>query len=159
MIRLEKRGAIAVVAQGICQIIADLRMPLATLVVRRATLRWYVGLLREIHKVSLEDEFTDDSEFVYQIGSSSCPPYEVVLEINGKNVKMEIDTGAAVSIISRKTQKDLFPVADIKRASLKLHSVACTAVGADGCAGQVWGVCWQPHPLYGWGQCPMSVGL
>ena len=42
---------------------------------------------------SLEDGTTDDFEALYQIGSSSYSPYEVVREINGKNVKMEIGTG------------------------------------------------------------------
>ena len=71
----------------------------------------------------LEDETADDSEFLYLIGSSSSSPYEVVLEINGKQVKMEIDTGAAVSIISSKTQQALFSTATLSNASLKLRSV------------------------------------
>ena len=77
---------------------------------------------------SFKGETTDDSEFLDQIGLSSSPPYEVVLEMNGKNVKMEIDTKAAVSIISSKTQKALFLVANIAKASLKLHSLTSEPV-------------------------------
>ena len=38
-------------------------------------------------------------------------PYMAVLEINGKPLKMEVDTGAAVTLIFQATQKDLFPQA------------------------------------------------
>lgn len=58
VISFENRGAITVVAWCICQIVTDLRRPPATHVARRATLRWYVGLLREIHKVALEKALT-----------------------------------------------------------------------------------------------------
>ena len=50
------------------------------------------------------------------------------MEINEKNVKMEIDTGAAVSIISSKTQQALFPDALVSEASLKLRSVTSEPV-------------------------------
>ena len=77
---------------------------------------------------SFKGETTDDSKFFDQIGSSSSPPYEVVLEINGKNVKMEIDTKAAVSFISSKTQRALFLAANTGKASLKLLSVTSEPV-------------------------------
>ena len=71
-----------------------------------------------------EPGIAEHSDVLNQIGSSTAsPPYEVVMEINGKNVKMEIDTGAAVSIISSKTQQALFPDATMSTASLTLRSV------------------------------------
>ena len=43
-------------------------------------------------------------------------------------MKMKIDTGAAVSIISRKTKQALFPAAIISKALLKLSSVTLEPV-------------------------------
>ena len=76
-----------------------------------------------------EPGIAEHSDVRNQIGSSTAsPPYEVVMEINGKNVKMEIDTGAAVSIISSKTQQALFPDATMSTASLTLRSVTSELV-------------------------------
>ena len=76
-----------------------------------------------------EPGIAEHSDVLNQIGSSTAsPPYEVVMEINGKNVKMEIDTGAAVSIISSKTQQALFPDVTMSTASLILRSVTSEPV-------------------------------
>lgn len=48
--------------------------------------------------------------------STASTPYEVVMEINGQNVQMKIDTGAAVSIFSSKLQQALLPIATISEA-------------------------------------------
>ena len=89
---------------------------------------------RNVHYVdtqhSLEDKITDDCELLYQIGSSSFSLYEVVLEINGKTVKMVTDTGAAVSIILSKTQQAHFLAASISKATLMLHSVTVSSMAS-----------------------------
>ena len=48
---------------------------------------------------------------VHTLGPGKVKPFKVVLQLDGKPVTMEIDTGATVSVISEKTQKSLFPSA------------------------------------------------
>ena len=43
------------------------------------------------------------------VGNSSVGPVYVQVEINSKPLKMEVDTGAALSIILEKTMKAVFP--------------------------------------------------
>ena len=59
---------------------------------------------------------------VNKLGCPSPSPYRVTLEINGKPLEMEIDTGATVSIISEITKKALFPKAKLNQTSLALHT-------------------------------------
>lgn len=54
-------------------------------------------------------EDNDEIALICRAGSHTSPPYEVVVALNGKPVTMEIDTGVAISIISNKTKKALFP--------------------------------------------------
>ena len=44
------------------------------------------------------------------------------LHINGIHLKMEVDTGVEVSIISDQTQKKFFPKALLQRTSIKLRT-------------------------------------
>ena len=46
---------------------------------------------------------------IYHVASPSPHPYKVTLELNGKPLEMEIDTGAAVSIFSEKRPCSLQP--------------------------------------------------
>ena len=59
---------------------------------------------------------------VYTLGAGKIKPYTVVMELNGQPVSLEIDTGAAVSIISEKAQKKLFPTAALDRADVRLST-------------------------------------
>ena len=52
-----------------------------------------------------EDAEEDEDGLIYYIGSLDNRPYEVQVEVNGKSLQMEIDTGAGVSLISQATQK------------------------------------------------------
>ena len=49
-------------------------------------------------------------------------PYKVTLQLNGLSVEMEIDTGAALSIISEATQKPVFPKAHLSKSSVALQT-------------------------------------
>ena len=53
---------------------------------------------------------------------NSTHPITVDIEINGQVFNMEIDTGAAVSIISKATYQKLFSEVPIKSASLCLRT-------------------------------------
>ena len=67
-----------------------------------------------------EDELEDS--MVYKIKDSEARPITVHLHINGIHLKMEVDTGAAVSTISEQTQKNFFPNALLQRTSIKLRT-------------------------------------
>ena len=58
---------------------------------------------------------TDSEEeyFIDRLGSDSTRPIIIELNIAGRNHQMELDTGAAFSIISERTEKAQF--ADVKR--------------------------------------------
>ena len=57
----------------------------------------------------------DDSELLLcNVSSQSSPPVLIDLQLNGKNVVMELDTGAAMSLISQSTYDKFF-------SNVKLH--------------------------------------
>ena len=55
-----------------------------------------------------------------RVGGKSVQPILVELTINGEKTQMELDTGAAVSIISTETQCKLFPHEQLTDSSLIL---------------------------------------
>ena len=57
---------------------------------------------------------------VLRVGGKSVRPIMVEITINGKKTQMELDTGAAVSIISTKTKAKLFPEEPLVDSSLVL---------------------------------------
>ena len=67
------------------------------------------------------DDPPDDS-LVCQINGDSSRTMNVQLQINGIPLFMEIDTGAAVSIISEQTQRNLFPTATFQPTRIKLRT-------------------------------------
>ena len=61
-----------------------------------------------------ESDSTDDAledHMVCKIKDSEARPITVQLHVNGIRLTMEVDTGAAASIISEQTQKKSFPKA------------------------------------------------
>jgi len=64
--------------------------------------------------------FPDDA--ILKVQGHSTRPITVTLELNGKSVVMEVDTGAAVSLMSEATQKKVFPDAQLQKTSVKLHT-------------------------------------
>ena len=63
-----------------------------------------------------------EEDLIFQVGSTNNYPYEVVLEVDGKRLRMEIDTGASVSLISQATQKSLYPGATLSKPKLRLST-------------------------------------
>ena len=55
------------------------------------------------------DGSSSDEYPIFKLGECSSKPLEVPPIINGKRLTMELGTGAAVSIISEATRKELFP--------------------------------------------------
>jgi len=59
-----------------------------------------------IHEEAGDEEF---EELPLLKGGKARQPIVVIMIINGQKVPMEVDTGAAVSVISSATKKQLFP--------------------------------------------------
>ena len=76
---------------------------------------------RNTNRVQDDDPTADTGEssgedyHLHKMGTQSSPPVEVDVVVNGTSLTMEVDTGAAVSIISEKTRRALLP-------HLKLHA-------------------------------------
>ena len=72
------------------------------------------------------DDGESDSELpMLQIGDHRTHPITVDVLINGRELSMELDTGAAISIISEETQKRVLPDAVLNKSSVAL----CTYTG------------------------------
>ena len=71
------------------------------------------------------DSETDPICVVYQVGDNSTDSWKVDVEIDGKPLRMEVDTGAKVSLVSEKTYRSLFGDAPLQKASTNL----CTYSG------------------------------
>ena len=65
----------------------------------------YVGM----SAATVDAEDSGNEEFhLYTIGTKPTCPINVKLQVDGRRLVMEVDTGAAVSIISEGTRKKLF---------------------------------------------------
>ena len=71
-------------------------------------------------------------EVIWRIGAKPSHPYRVVVQINNQPLSMEIDTGAAVSVISKQTQERLFPNAHLDKSPLKLSTYTAEAIPVVG---------------------------
>ena len=69
------------------------------------------------------DESSEDSDLpLLHVEDRSNHPITVEIEVNNRKLLMEVDTGAAVSIISEETQKKLFPGATLEKSSIGLRT-------------------------------------
>ena len=71
---------------------------------------------------SSDAESSGDEYHLHKLGERSSDPIEVQVMANGKEMTMELDTGAAVSIISDCTRKALFPHQKVHKSSLILKT-------------------------------------
>ena len=69
-------------------------------------------------------EDPDENLGVCVVGESANHPIQVELQLDGKPVTMEADTGAAVSLISEWTLKQVLPKAAIHNTTVALHNFA-----------------------------------
>ena len=83
---------------------------------------------------STRDDEGANFEQTFQIAhiTESSHPYKTDIEINGKRVITEIDTGASVSIISVRQQTRIFPDAVIKKSPLQLQTYTGEAISVVG---------------------------
>jgi len=70
----------------------------------------------------VQEDTTDEILILYQDKASCDRPLEVDLTLEGKPLRMEVDTGAAVSLVSEKTYRSLFPKAPLQPSTTKLRT-------------------------------------
>ena len=64
----------------------------------------------------------EHSHVLYAVRIESGQPLEVDLTIEGKPLRMEVDTGAAVSLVSEKTHKSMFAESTLQHSSAQLRT-------------------------------------
>ena len=86
------------------------------------------GSNRRTHQVQEDPvesgtEASSDEEYrLHKLTERSSDPITVTVTIDGKQLPMELDTGAAVSIISDKTRRSLFPDLELRESALVLKT-------------------------------------
>ena len=78
------------------------------------------------------DEDSEASVGVHMVGKSSTKPIRVEVRINGKPLSMEVDTGAAVSLISYKRLKRVLPRIKIKKTTVVLRTYTSEIIPVSG---------------------------
>ena len=56
----------------------------------------------------------------FTVGGQLHTPIVIALAVNGKDLQMELDTGAAISIISKATKEALFPEVTLHQSDIAL---------------------------------------
>lgn len=75
------------------------------------------------------DQETEGSCSLYTIGASKSDPYCVNMKINGQDVKVEVDTGASVAVISEQTFREtLKSTPKIQPSYANLHTYTCKEI-------------------------------
>ena len=59
---------------------------------------------------------------MFTLRNGASPPITIDLQIDGKDVCMELDTGAAVSIIGEKEAQEMFPNTKLRRSEMVLKT-------------------------------------
>ena len=68
------------------------------------------------------DDLRIKQVFVIGANPKSSDPFEVEMYLNDKPIRMEVDTGAAVSIISRSQQRQLLPNVPVLSSNIHLKT-------------------------------------
>ena len=74
----------------------------------------------------------DPISTLHQVSGRSPSPYKVVLQIEGKPVEMEVNTGASVSIMSKESWLALFPKIPLARTSMSLRTYTAQTISVEG---------------------------
>ena len=88
---------------------------------------------RQTAKNAWVAEGESEEEFnLLVLGEKSSRPIRVDICVNGTSLPMEVDTGAAVSLISEKKQKDLFPDIILSHSSIILKTYTGESMAVRG---------------------------
>ncbi len=79
----------------------------------------------------------EDFGTVYRVGKISTCPIRVELEVEGQPFMMEVDTGAAVSLISECQLQQVLPRAKPKRTSAVLQTYISEQIPSLGTGQQI----------------------
>lgn len=77
------------------------------------------------------DESTDEMA-LYTIRAKSTPPIMITLQLNQQNTVMELDTGAAMSLISETTKQELFPELTPRSSAVLLKTYTGEPIAVEG---------------------------
>ena len=72
------------------------------------------------------------SDALFTVEEKSHPPIIIKLKLNEQVTEMELDTGAAMSLISESTQKSLFPDITLRPTKVTLHTYTSEVVPVKG---------------------------
>ena len=92
---------------------------------------------RKNNWISARDSETVETDIfpelsILTVGDHNNKPITVQMELNGQQVLMEVDTGAAVSLMSVTTQKRLFPRAKLMKSTTQLQTYSAEALSVSG---------------------------
>ena len=94
------------------------------------------------------DDSSEDYDFYAIMSSSKLKPYRVNIVINDKLTKMEIDTGASLTIVSKRTTREQWPKLTVLSSRVKLHSYSGEAIPVLGTVDVVLISMVSKHPHY-----------
>ena len=69
---------------------------------------------------------------MFHLGTGTTASIFVDMELNGKMVRMELDTGAAASLISECTKESLFPRAPLQKPEVALRTYPAEPIPVRG---------------------------
>ena len=69
---------------------------------------------------------------ILTVGDHNNKPITVQMELNGQQVLMEVDTGAAISLMSMITQKQLFPKVKLMKSRTQLQTYTAESLAVLG---------------------------
>ena len=76
----------------------------------------------QLHRVVEPKNDDQEREPMFQLGAPGQRPITVSVQINGVTVPMEVDTGAARTIMLLEQQKRLFPSVELQPSQVGLHT-------------------------------------
>ena len=84
---------------------------------------------KAVRQVTHEEALQDDdigiqnAEYsLFNLNSTSNQPFQVIVIVDNQQVPMEIDTGAAISLVSEETYKKLWPHKPLQQATIVLKT-------------------------------------
>ena len=81
-----------------------------------------IGRHRPAGVQNVEEQQAEDDAAIKIIKSKTSGPYQVWLSLNGQSVAMEVDTGAAVSLMSETMWRQLFPRESLVESPVRLRT-------------------------------------
>ena len=90
------------------------------------------GAAAKAHHLTTANSEPEEEIPLFDLGKGHSAPITVDVELNGVPVSMELDTGAAVSVMSQQQQQVLFPQAQFQPSKVILRTYTAQSVGMAG---------------------------